>query len=72
MVSVLLDVGFCLGKDGQDEGGGFIGVEGGRHNQIFTRLQHHKLHHLTCIHVGFSLGNSSVCPEEIGRELAPV
>ena len=56
-MSVLLDVSVRLGADGQDEGGGLIGTEGGRHNQIFTRLQHQKLPHLMCVHVFFSLGD---------------
>lgn len=69
VASDLLDMGLCLGEDGQDKGGGLIGFEGGRHYQVFTRLQQKELHHVTCIHVGFSLGNRFLAEEERGWEL---
>lgn len=65
----LLDHGLCLGHDGQDEGGLLIGIEGGRYDQVLTRPQHQELHHLTCINVGFTLGNWCVATEEGGWEL---
>lgn len=68
----ILGLRLCFRDDGQEEGGGLVGVEGGWHNQVFTRLQHEELHHLTCIHVGFSLGNRCVAVEERGRELSCV
>ena len=68
-MSDLLHMGLSLGEDGQDEGGCLIGIEGGRHDQVFTRLQCEEFHHLSCIHVGFGLGNRSVSAEERGWEL---
>lgn len=37
-VSDSLDVGLCLGDDGQDEGGRLVGFEGGRNNQVIARI----------------------------------
>lgn len=68
----ILGLCLCFGDDSQEEGGGLVRVESGWHNQVFTRLQHKELHHLTCIHVGFSLGNRCVALEERGRELSCV
>ena len=59
----------CLGDDAQQEGGGLVGVEGGRDDQVLGRLQQEELHHLTSVHVGFSLGGGCVGVEERGREL---
>lgn len=72
LASDLLDVGLCLGKDGQDEGGCLIWTEGGRHNQVLARLEQKELHHFTCIHVGFRLGYRVIFAEERGVELPPL
>lgn len=62
-------MGLCLGQDCQDEGGCLVGIEGGRHNQVFTRLQHDELHHLTCVQEYIRLDHRSVSAEERGWEL---
>ena len=67
-LSDLLHLSLGLGQDGQDEGGRLIGLVGGRHNQVFTRLQRDELHHFTCVQVGFSLGHNFVSAEERGWE----
>lgn len=62
-------MGLCLGEDGEDEGGGVVGIEGGRYDHVFTRLQHEELHHLTGVHVGLRLGDGLASAEESGWEL---
>lgn len=69
---LLLAVGLCFGVDGQDEGGCLIGTEGGRHDQVFPRLQREQLHHLAREPVLFRLGNGRAGVEEGGRELPPL
>lgn len=65
----LLDMDLCRGEDGQDEGGRLVGFVGGRHNQVFTRLQFCELHDLTCILVDLRFHDRHVRFEERGREL---
>lgn len=67
-VNVLAE-GLCPGVDGHDEGGGLIGLKGGRHNQVLSRLQWEELHHLTCIYERLSLGNGCISAEEWGLKL---
>lgn len=50
--------------DGEDEGGCLVGFEGGWHNQVFTRLQHKELYHLTGIHVFITPSNRQMGVEE--------
>ena len=62
-------MGLCFGQDGEDEGSRLVGFEGGRHDEVFTRLQMEELHHLSSIHVALALGYGHVAAEERGREL---
>lgn len=64
----LLDVRLRLGQDGQGEGGRLTGVEGRWYDQVLSRLQRYKLHHLACVHVCLSLCNRFFS-EERGWEL---
>lgn len=56
-MSDLLHVCLCFGPDGQEIRGGLVGVEGGRYNQVFPRLQRDQLHHLTGVNVRLTLSD---------------
>lgn len=67
-----LDVCLCFGQDGQEVRGRLIGVEGGRYDQVFPRLQCHQLHHLTGVHVRLTLSDWNISLEKGGWKLASV
>lgn len=62
----------CPAEDGQDEGSRLVGMEGGRDDHVFSRLQREQLHHPPGVHVGFSLGDGGVGAEERGCKFPPV
>lgn len=66
----LLAAGLLPGEDGQEEGGGLVGLVGARHDDVFSGLQREELHHFTGIHQQLGLGNGSVAAEERCRELS--
>lgn len=64
----LLDACLGLGQHGEDEGRRLVGVEGGRDDQVLSRLQAHQLHHLPCVDVAFHPSHRHVSTEESGWE----
>lgn len=63
-------MGLLPGEDGQEEGGGLVGLAGARHDDVFSGLQREELRHFTGLHQLPGLGNGSMAAEERCWELS--